>query len=427
MTIDRASNPGSVILQKWMAERQAARAGVNASSEYVSMPDIRRGTELFEWMTGGMSSAGTAVTELTAMRVSAVYACVNLIGGAIASMPLPVYQRTADGRERADHEVWWLLNEQPHPTWSAAVFWEYLAASLLLHGDAYARILRASPLSPKIIGFEPLRKSRLTTQRVDGRLAYFYQNEAGKVEAIDQDDMLHIPGPGFDGISGMSQIRHALRNPAGIAIAADEYSASFFKNGARPDFAIEVPGAVNTDQQDMIRRTWSERHGGASNAHLPALMVGGAKVHELTMNAEDAQLIDTRRFQVEDIARIFGVPPFMIGHTEKTTSWGSGVEQMGIGFVKYTLQRHLVKFEQEINRKVWPTRARYFVEFATAGIERGDYKSRNEGYRIALGRAGEPAWMSVNEVRKLENLPPVPGGDELQKGNANEAPAPAAG
>lgn len=427
MTTDRVSQPGSVILQKWMAERQAARAGVNASSEYVSMPDIRKGTELFEWMTGGMSSAGTAVTELTAMRVSSVYACINLIGGAIASLPLPVYQRTQDGRERADHEVWWLLNEQPHPAWSAAVFWEYLTASLLLHGDAYARILRASPLSPKIVGFEPLRKSRLTTQRMDGRLAYFYQNEAGKVEAIDQDDMLHIPGPGFDGISGMSQIRHALRNPAGIAIAADEYSAAFFKNGARPDFALEVPGKVNPDQQDMIRRTWSERHGGASNAHLPALMVGGAKVHELTMNAEDAQLIDTRRFQVEDIARIFGVPPFMIGHTEKTTSWGSGVEQMGIGFVKYTLQRHLVKFEQEINRKVWPTRARYFVEFATAGIERGDYKSRNEGYRIALGRAGEPAWMSVNEVRKLENLPPVSGGDELMKGNANEAPAPAAG
>lgn len=424
---ERVSQPGSVILQNWMAERQAARGGIRASSEYVSMPDIRKGTELFEWMTGGMSSSGVAVTEQTAMRVSSVYACVNLIGGALASLPLPIYQRTADGREKADHEIWLLLNEQPHPAWSAAVFWEYLAASLLLQGDAYARILRATKLSPKITGFEPLHKSRLTTQRIDGRLAYFYQNDNGKVEAIDQDDMLHIPGPGFDGLTGMSQIRHALRNPAGIAIAADEYSAAFFKNGARPDFAIEVPGAVTQDQQDMIRKSWGDRHGGTGNAHLPALMVGGAKVHELTMNAEDAQLIDTRRFQVEDIARIFGVPPHMIGHTDKTTSWGSGVEQMGIGFVKYTLMRHLIKFQQEINRKVWPTRAKYFVEFLTAGLERGDYKSRNEGYRIALGRAGEPGWMSVNEVRKLENLPPVSGGEALTKGTGNETTPPAAG
>ena len=163
----------------------------------------------------------------------------------------------------------------------------------------------------------------------------------------------------------------------------------------------------------QVRRTLNLQNGGTGNAHLPALMVGGAKVHELTMNAEDAQLIDTRRFQVEDIARIFGVPPHMIGHTDKTSSWGTGVEQMSIGFVKYTLQRHLVKFEQEINRKVWPSRERYFVEFMTAGLERGDYKTRNEGYRIALGRAGEPAWMTVNEVRKLENLPPVPGGEKL--------------
>lgn len=415
---ERVKFPGSVVLTNWMAERAAQRQqfapAPRAEGEYITMPDIRKGTELFEWLSGGMSGAGTAVTELTAMRVSAVYASINLIGGAIASLPLPIYERTLDGRQRAEHDIWWMLNEQPHPAWSAATFWEYMAASKLLLGDSFARILRASPMSPRIIGFEPLHKTRVTPHRIDdGRLGYVYQTLDGKSIALDQDDMLHIPGPGFDGLTGMSQIRHALRNPAGIALAADEYSAAFFKNGARPDFAIEVPGAVNSDQQDMIRRTWSDRHGGASNAHLPALMVGGAKVHELTMNAEDAQLIDTRRFQVEDIARIFGVPPHMIGHTDKTSSWGTGVEQMSIGFVKYTLQRHLVKFEQEINRKVWPTRSRYFVEFATAGLERGDYKSRNEGYRIALGRAGEPAWMTVNEVRKLENLAPVPNGDTL--------------
>lgn len=416
---ERVAYKGSVVLDTWMAERAAARqqkaAPVRNAGEWIASPDITKGSELFEWMTGGLSSAGTAVTELTAMRVSAVYACINLIGGAIASLPLPVYKRTLDGRERADHDVWWLLNEQPHPAWSAATFWEYLSASKQLQGDAYARILRASPMSPRIVGFEPLYKPRLVTFRLsDGRLGYRYTPPGTeKAVDIDQDDMLHIPGPGFDGLSGMSQIRHALRNPAGIALAADEYSAAFFKNGARPDFAIEIPGAVTVEQQDMVRRTWSDRHGGLTNAHLPALMVGGAKVHELTMNSEDAQLIDTRRFQVEDIARIFGVPPHMIGHTEKTSSWGSGIAEQGIGFVKYTLQRHLVKFEQELNRKVWPTRERYFVEFMTAGLERGDFTKRNEGYRIALGRAGEPAWMTINEVRRMENLPPIDGGDKL--------------
>jgi len=424
----RAKQPGSVILNRWVAERQAAR-GVRAES-YTASPDVTRGTELFQWLSGGMSAAGVTVTEQSAMRVSAVYACVNLIGGALASLPLPVYERTQDGRARADHPYWWLLNEQPAPAMSAAVFWEYMAASLLLNGDAFARIVRASRKSAPAEGLEPYPKSRVTVHKdpADGRLFYELWNEdRSKAEIVEQDDMLHVPGAGFDGKTGMSQICHALRNSAGIALAADEYSATFFKNGARPDFAIEVAGGVNAEQQDMIRNSWAEKHSGVGKSHLPALLVGGAKVHELTMNAEDAQLIDTRRFQVEDIARIFGVPPWMIGHTQATTSWGSGIEQMGIGFVKYTLQRHLVKFEQELNRKLWPTRSRYFVEFNTSGLERGDYKSRNEGYRIALGRAGEPGWLTVNEVRRIENLPPVDGGDTLPKGNADEAPAQTAG
>lgn len=386
------------------------------------------GSELYGWLVDSPGAAGVVVNEQTAMGVSAVYACVNLIGGAVASLPLPIYERTSDGRQRVDHDLWWFLNEQPQPTMSAAVFWEWVVSSLLLQGDAFARIIRPSRLSPKITGFEPLHPLQVNVIKESDRLQYIIHRAEGGAEIVDQDDMLHIPGPGFDGKRGRSQIRHVLRNPAGIAIAADNYSAAFFQNGARPDFALEFPGNLTVEQQDMIRRTWAARHGIANGgAHLPALLVGGAKVHELTMNAEDAQLIATRQFQVEDIARIFGVPPFMIGHTEKTTSWGSGVESMGIGFVKYTLQRHLVKIEQEINRKCFRA-SRYFCEFNTAGLERGDFKGRNEGYRIALGRAGEPGWMSVNEIRRLENLAPVDGGDRLNNGGQNEpATAQAAG
>lgn len=426
---EHVSQPGSVVLARWMAQRTAERieraaraeraARVQASGEMYPSSSGDSGSTLYDWMTGGMRAAGVVINERTAMCVSAVYACVSLIGGAIASLPLQVYERTPEGHKRVDHDIWWLLNEQPCQSMSAAVFREYLAASLLLQGDSFSEIVRPSRRSPRIDAFVPRHPLLVDVLLNDGRLAYRVHGERGEPEhTVDQDDMLHIPGPGFDGRRGLSQIRNALRLSAGIARAADQYSADFFANGMKPDYAIEVPGTPDKEQQDMIRRTWSERHGIATgHAHLPALLTDGMKVQELTMNAEDAQLIATRQFQVEDVARIFGVPPFMIGHTQNTTSWGSGVEQMGIGFVKYTLQRHLRKIEQELNRKVWSTEPRYFVEFNTAGLERGDYKSRNEGYRIALGRAGEPGWMAVNEVRRLENMPPVPGGDELDNGS----------
>jgi HK97 family phage portal protein len=371
-----------------------------------------------------LNAAGVAVNERTAMQVSAVYGCVSLIGGAIATIPLPVYQRNADGREKADHDVWWLLNEQPNPMYSAATFWEAMLGSLLLHGDAFARIVRPNPASVNIKAFEWIHANRVTVIRSKtGSLIYkvmpdYAQGQSEQV-IIEAPDMIHIAGPGFNGLRGMSQIRYVLRHAAGIAIAADQYSAAFFENGARPDFAIELAGKPTPEQQEMMRKSWTDRYQGSGRAHLPALLTDGAKVHELTMNAEDSQLLTTRQFQVEDICRIFGTPPHMVGHTQNTSSWGTGVEQMSIGFVKYTLMRHLKKIEQEFNRKIWPSRQKYFVEFNTAGLERGDYKTRNEGYRVGLGRAGEPGWMTVNEIRKYENLPPVADGDQLNTGLTN--------
>lgn len=378
------------------------------------------GSELYGWITNGLGT-GVAVTEQTAMCVSAVYACVGLIGGALASMPLPIYQRDAENdRKRVDHKLWWLFNEQPWAALSAAVFWEYLAWSLMLHGDAMARIHRASPLSPDIKGFEPLHPLQVVVHKNGDRLAYTIYRENGKTETIDQDDMLHVPGVGFNGLRGMSLLRYALRAPAGIALAADEYSSAYFRNGAKTDVALVAPGSLKPDDVKLMHENWKQTQGAINNSFMPAILSGGVKIEHLALSAEDAQLIETRRLQVEEIARIYGVPPFMIGHTEKTTSWGSGVEQMGIGFVKYTLQRHLVKFEQEINRKCFRT-AKFFAEFNTAGLERGDLKSRNEAYRIALGRAGEPGWMKVNEVRKAENMPPVEGGDVLSMATATSA------
>ncbi len=388
-----------------------------------------RGSELYEVLTNGTSVAGPAVNERTAMSVSAVYACVRLIAGAIASLPLPIYRRTPEGRERAEHNLWWLLNEQPHPTLSAAVFWEYLLSSVLLHGDAFVLILRPTLKSADISGFVPIYPRNVQVINTGDRLKYAVWGigkSPDKPQVVDQDDMLHVPGVGFDGLRSLSPIRHAARQAIGLALAAEEHAARFFSHGANPDVVLEYPGNLNDEQITKMRESWSARYGGLANAHLPVIAAGGLKIHPLSMNAEDAQLMATRQFQVVDIARIYGVPPHMIGETEKTSSWGSGVEHMSIGFVKYTLQPHLTRIEQELNRKCFRT-AKYFCEFNTAGLERGDIKTRYEAFRTALGRAGEPGWMSPNEVRRIDNLPPTPGGDRINTGEPNAPDATAAG
>lgn len=420
---ERVAYKGSVVLDRWMAERAALK---NNGHVYPSSAGTS-GSQLYEWLAGANKSvAGPAVTERTAMGVGAVYACIGLIGGAIASLPLPIYQRTDTGRQRIEnHDLWWYLNEQPCAGMSAAVMWEYLTWSLLLHGDAFAIIQRASRLSPKIVGFQSVHPLSVSVQNVEGRLIYTLTDN-GEARVLDQDDMIHIPGLGFDGLRGLSPLRYAARQSIGHALAADEYSSRFFSNGARPDYVVTVDGKMTPEQATIFRESWMARYSGVQNAHIPAILSGqGADVKALTLNAKDAQLIETRAFQGVDIARIYGVPPHMIGITDKSTSWGTGIEQQSIGFVKYTLQRHLVKFEQEINRKCFRT-ARNFAEFNTAGLERGDYKARNEGYRIAAGRAGEPGWMTINEIRKLENLPPIDGGDVLNPGVTKNEPAPQA-
>jgi HK97 family phage portal protein len=298
-------------------------------------------------------------------------------------------------------------DESPHPEWTAAAFWQFIVSSFLLYGDGYARIMRPYFSSNQASGFEPIHPNRIKAYRLaSGGVGYRTCDEKGREDVLDPADVLHFPSLGFDGLKSMSMIRYAARNAVSLAMSADEYSNAFFRNGARPDFVLRHPGVLKDDAVDKLRETWARRYGGVYNAHMPAVLTGGMEVEQLTMSAEDAQLISTRGMQIEEIARLFGVPPFMIGHNEKTTSWGSGVESMGTGFTKYTLARHLKPCEQELNRKLWPSRAKYFAEFNTAGLERGDFKTRMAGYRSALGRAGEPAWMRVDEVRKLENMAP---------------------
>lgn len=399
-----------------MAKRRNKQRVNNAA---VPSSSVVRGSDGYS-MFAIPNNAGVPVTESTVMNVSAVYACIQLISGAMASLPLPIYERTKTGRQRVDHPLWWLLNEQPLPRCSASTFWRYMMTSKLLHGDGFALIKRKSAFSPEIVSITPWHPLAVNVYLNGDRLAYQFINYIGgqgiESQMYDQDDVLHFTGVGFNGLRSVSPLRHALRNAAGIALAADKYSAEFFSASAKPEIVIKTEMAkLSTEQKELIIDAWKSIQQG--DRTRPGVLGAGMSIQELTINAEEAQLLQSRMFQIEDIARIYGVPPFMIGHTQNTTSWGSGVEQMGIGFVKYTLSQHIVDAEQEINRKLFLTE-KNFCEFNTAGLERGDIKTRNESYRIGLGRAGEPAWLTVNEVRLAENLPPIEGGDVLFVGTA---------
>lgn len=369
-------------------------------------------------------AAGAVVNDRTAMRVSAVYACVRLISGAIAGLPIHVYQRDGEGgRTRAEHDYWWFLNEQPVPAYSAPAFWEWVAAQVLLRGDGLAYLTRNR--AGNVSGIIPLDRSKVVidvvraNKRGPHRLVYYINTDLGPF-AADQDDILHFPGMGFNGVESMSVIEWGGRQSTGIAISADEYAGTFFSKGAQPQHVLKAAGKMSESQQQGLREAWEAKYSGKGPNGIPLILTEGLDIDQLTMTGKDAQLLESRQWQVIDIARAFGVPPFMIGETEKSTSWGSGIEQMGIGFVQYTLGPHLRRFQAELNRKLFKT-SKYFVEFNTAGLLRGDHQARASYYQAALGGTQAPAWMTPNEVRKLENLPPLPDGNQLAKPEQSDA------
>lgn len=387
---------------------------------------ITRGSPGYEDFFGPVT-AMPYPTEDTAFTVSAIYACVNLIAGAIAGLPMHIFRVSQDGEKdrTLNDSLWWVLNEEMTPRWAAANAWEFLSQSLLLHGDAFGVILRGPNSMPT--GIRPIHPRRVTVVLNPGadRLVYSVAPEEGtpgKTAVYDQDDFVHVAGFGFDGFRGMSPLRYALRTTGAISIATQDFSASFFANSARPDYALTTAQKLSTEALERMKSQVEENHKGPTKAFRPMVLDNGLDIKTITMPIDDMQLVAMRQFQIEDIARIYGVPPFMIGHNEKTTSWGSGVEEMGLGFVRYTLRQHLNKFETEFNRKLFRTAAKR-VEFDTFDLERADMKSMFESYRIAIGRAGEPGFMTAREVRQRLNMKKDADG-ELSTGMA---PAPAPG
>lgn len=365
------------------------------------------------------TSSGEAVTESTAMRVSAVYGCVSLLAGAISTLPIGVFERVGTDRRAAEHEYWWLFNEQASEGWTTAAALEHLISAKLFHGDGFAQLLRPSVYSNRVIGWKPLHPLCVMPFRHDGRVLYrVTPNDGSEAYTLDSADMIHLPSLGFDGLRSPSPITYAAAEAIGAAIAAQKYAGKFFSDGANFDYALKTDSKLKQAQLDALKASLLARiqNGGRG----PLILDGGLAPAQLSVNSKDAEILSTRLFTVEDICRFFGVPPHMVGHTDKTTSWGSGIESQGIGFVRYTLQRHLTPLAQELNRKLWPVRQRFFVEHITAALERGDLKTRYEAYRIALGRAGEQPWMDVDEVRRLENL--APNADLKLNGGASAQP-----
>jgi len=363
-------------------------------------------------MLGGVPAAsGFRVTPDSAMRVSAVYSAVRLLAGACASVPVAVIRQTPEGRQAINPDLWWLLNEQPIENWTAASMWEWVIQSICLRGDGFVEIVRSGA---GVKALRPHHPDLVVTMRIPGTDMLMYQvsDENSSCRPVHQDDMLHFPGFGFDGLRSMSVIQWAAFQSIGIAIATDDLSGNFFANGAAPKHVIQTDKEMDSDQADQLRNEYRRKYAGTNNAGVPMVLTEGLQIKEMSMTSVDAELLESRKFQVIDIARAFGVPPHMIGAQETTSSWGTGIEQMSIGFIRWSLQPHLNRIRQELNRKLF-RRASPFVEHKMEALLAGDSKAEGEHRRQAVGGSQGPGWMTINEVRATMNLPPVEGGDKL--------------
>ena len=392
-------------------------------------PENRTAGSSYTFFMGG-STAGKIVTERSAMQMTAVYSCVRILAEAIAGLPLHLYRYTdSGGKEKAtDHPLYLLLHDEPNPEMSSFVFRETLMTHLLLWGNAYAQIIRNG--KGEVMALYPLMPNKMSVERDEnGQLYYTYTRSAEEAKTAETGrvillpkDVLHIPGLGFDGLVGYSPIAMA-KNAIGLTIATEEYGAKFFANGAAPSGVLEHPGTIKDPQR--VREAWQSQFGGSSNSGKIAVLEEGMKYTPISISPEQAQFLETRKFQINEIARIFRVPPHMVGDLEKSSF--SNIEQQSLEFVKYTLDPWVVRWEQSIARSLLSEneKKQYFVKFNLEGLLRGDYASRMNGYATAR----QNGWMSANDIRELENLDRIPAeeGGDLYLINGNMLPLKQAG
>lgn len=359
----------------------------------------------------GRSNAGKRVTDKTALQHIVVYACVRVLSEAIAQLPLHVYKYTDNGKERVPkHPLYFLLHDQPNPEMTSFVFRETLMSHLLIYGNAFAQIIRNG--RGEVVGLYPLMPDCVKVDRDDkNRLIYIYSRydeanpnvkKMGDI-VLGAEDVLHIPGLGFDGLVGYSPIAMA-KNALGISLACEEYGASFFANGASPSGVLEHPGVIKNPEK--VRNAWRQAYG-SGNSHKVAVIEEGMKYTPISIPNNEAQFLETRKFQLEEIARLYRVPLHLIGDLEHATF--SNIEQQSLEFVKYTLDPWIVRWEQSMQKALLSDseKGTYFIKFNVEGLLRGDYASRMQGYATAR----QNGWMNANDIRELEDMNQIP--DEL--------------
>ncbi|MBL6440899.1 phage portal protein [Streptococcus suis] len=353
----------------------------------------------------GRTTSGENVDEFKAMQTTAVYACVRILAEAVASLPIHVYELTSNGKEKKiDHPLYFLLHDEPNPEMSSFIFRETLMSHLLIWGNAYVQIIRDK--AGRVISLYPLLPDKMSVHRDDsGKLYYKYQRQTEEnpnfkdkgTVLLKQEDILHVAGLGFDGLIGYSPIAMA-KNAIGMTLATENYGAAFFKNGANPGGVLEHPGILKDPKR--VRDSWNAVYNGATNAHKVAVLEEGMKYTQVGIPPEEAQFLQTRKFQINEIARLYRIPPHMVGDLEKSSF--SNIEQQSLEFVKYTLDPWVVRLEQSFKRSLFlpEEKKRYLIKFNVDGLLRGDYQSRMNGYAIAR----QNGWLSTNDIRELEDL-----------------------
>jgi HK97 family phage portal protein len=376
-------------------------------------PEKRSIDKMALWARGDVEEwgihAGVSVNQSTALALTAVYGCVRILSGAIAGLPADAFRRVDGDRQPVPRPPGWLTTPNPESTWFELA--EEIMISLLLDGNAFIIITGRD-----VLGFPTelwtLNPRTVDVKRPEGGGATFFVWEGDKRlsrfgPTNPGGDVLHIRGLSNSGLRGISPISAAAQ-AIGLALAGEKYGAKFFGRGQTLSGVIEIPpssAAMTQEYIDLIRENWEAKHGGTDKAHRPAILTGGAEWKPLSVTPEEAQFLETRKFQVEEIARLFGVPPFMLGDVEKTSSWGTGVEQMSIGFVRYSLMPYIIRIEQALDQLL--PRGQ-FVKLNLRGLLRADSKSEAE----TLAKGIQNGWINQAEVRSLLDLPPKTGLDK---------------
>ncbi len=390
--------------------------GFNNPRDAPEIPDIRNDVRdsgtLFVF---GKANSGEQVDEKSAMQIATVYACVRLLSESVAQLPLHLYKATdPDGQEKAkDHPLYKILYREPNPEMTSFSYWEVVMTHLLLWGNAYSQIVRDGKNT--VLGLYPLLPENVEIDRTEkGELYYIYHaytnevpGENNKDIIFRRDEILHIPGLSFNGLVGFSPIA-MMKNSLGTTMAVEKYGSAFFKNGAQPSGVLEHPGVLKDPQK--IRENWVKAYGGSGNAHRVAVLEEGMSYKPISLPPEDSQFLSTREFGVEEICRMFRVPPHMVQDLKRATF--SNIEHQSIDFVVHTLDPWLVRIEKAIVKDLLLEEEKdcFFPKFNVDGLLRGDYKSRMDGYSVGISTG----IISPNEARRKENMPPLPeedGGD----------------